>query len=117
MGNNLNENIEGRYVVLLPSYFKSRTLAEDIRERVFLAEGGFGCTSNSMGNAVFGQFAVDGEETRVEGYELERFATDQEIDLAFAERQKRQERFDVQGIPMSIPSDAPVLSKQVWERV
>jgi hypothetical protein len=89
MANNLNEDIEGKHVILMESWFKDPAVAADVRERVFLAEGGFGCSPHTMGNAVTGQFIVEGPETyRVEGYHIERFATDIEIAAAVDKRER-----------------------------
>jgi hypothetical protein len=38
--------------------------------QLFLARGGFGCDPNKMGNAVFGTFLEDGEECRMERYQI-----------------------------------------------
>lgn len=98
MGNNVSENIEGRYVLLQPRWFKASLIAHvnaHPEERVFKAVGGFGCSPDTMGNAVFGEFVVDGEKCRVEGYDLmPRFATDEEVEAAFQERRRR-------GVPWS----------------
>lgn len=90
MGNNLNEDITGRFVLLAKGWFRDLDQAEDVRERVFLAQGGFGCKPWTMGNAVFGEFVVDGERVRVEGYDLDtRFATREEVEAAMEERDRR----------------------------
>lgn len=90
MGNNLNAPLEGRFVLLREDWFKDQVMAADGRERVFLASGGFGCSPHTMGNAVYGEFVVDGEECRVEGYNLdERFATEDEVQAALVERVRR----------------------------
>lgn len=77
MANALNENLEGRYVVLVekalaPAY-------RDIQNRIYKVEGGFGAMSFTAGTAIFGQTPVDGEKFRIEGSEIERFATDEEV--------------------------------------
>lgn len=93
MGNNLDENIEGRYVLLQPRWFKAALVPHvnaHPEEQVFKAIGGFGCSAHTMGNAVFGEFVVDGEKCRVEGYNLmARFATPEEVEVAFQERRRR----------------------------
>lgn len=79
MANALNEDITGRYVIL-----SEESLAEeyrDIKFRVFHATGGFGCVPYTAGQAVHGSTPIDGEKFRVEGFEIERFATDEEIAL------------------------------------
>ena len=93
MGNNLNENIEGRYVLLQPRWFKASLIPhvnEHPEERVVKALGGFGCGASTMGNAVFVEFVVDGEKCRVEGYDLmPRFPSEEEVVVAFQERRRR----------------------------
>lgn len=89
MANNLGVDITGRFVVLREAWFKSAVMAADVRERVFRAEGGFGCSAFTMGTAVSGEFLVDGERTRIEGYDIERFATPAEVGAARAERARR----------------------------
>ena len=75
MGNNLNIDLKGKWIVLEKTYFKDGIKAED---NLFFCESGFGTSSQTMGNAVFGKFQ-DGEECRIEGYEIERLATVEEI--------------------------------------
>ena len=92
MTNSLNQNLEGKYVVLKRSYYKG----DDPIERVFLCEGGFGCKSYTMGSAVSGMFIIDRERARVEGYEVERLATPEEVDIAktkFFEKNPQLELF------------------------
>lgn len=79
MANNLKEDITGRYVVLKESSVSPRYRA--IEERVFLAKDGFGCVPYTRGTAVMGVTPIDGAEFRMEGYDIERFATDEEIAL------------------------------------
>lgn len=76
MGNSLRENIQNRYVILKKKHYKGE---KDI-ERMFYCEGGFGCSKNTMGTAVFGHFIIDGETCRVDGTSIKRFATDKEIE-------------------------------------
>ena len=78
MANSLGENIEKRYVVLKRKYYKGN----DPTDRVFFCEGGFGCRADTIGSAVVGTFVFDGEHIRAEGYEIERFATYEEIEQA-----------------------------------
>lgn len=82
MGNALNEDITGRHVVLREDSLKSEYA--DITWRVFHAQGGFGCSPDTAGNAMFGTFVRDGEEVRMQGYHVERFATDAEVEAARA---------------------------------
>lgn len=94
MGNNVGQDITGKFVLLHEDWFRE-SLQEHIKEhpeeRVFLALGGFGCSPDTMGNAVFGMFVVDGEECRVEGYNLDnRLATKAEVEAALEARDKRR---------------------------
>jgi hypothetical protein len=73
MANNLNRDLEGKYVVL-NSNFKG----DDIH-KVFLCKDGFGVYSSTIGKAIIGEFVYDGEKCRVEGYDVERLATDEEV--------------------------------------
>lgn len=79
MANALNEDIEGRYVVLAEGAMAPQYRA--IEHRVFFAKGGFGCVPYTRGTAVVGVTPIDGAKFRVEGYDIERFATDEEIAL------------------------------------
>ena len=80
MSNNLNEDITNRYVIVKEETFKAEY--RDLKWRVFHARGGFGCQPYTAGSAVFGSCVHDGEEFRIEGYHIERFATDDEVALA-----------------------------------
>jgi hypothetical protein len=77
VANALNENLTGRYVILNGRTFKPDY--QDIKHRVFLVEEGFGAVSYTSGTAIFGTTPVDGESFRAEGFDVERFATDEEI--------------------------------------
>jgi hypothetical protein len=79
MSNALNEDITGRYVVLAEGAMATPYRA--IEHRVFLAKDGFGCVPYTRGTAVMGVTPIDGSKFRMEGYEIERFATDEEIAL------------------------------------
>lgn len=91
MGNNLNADITDRFVLLKWTWFKPGIpQAKDEREWVFFAQGGFGCSPHTMGNAVIGEFVVDGEECRVEGYHLQNeFATAEQVQAALDARAER----------------------------
>jgi hypothetical protein len=80
MANSLNENLDGRFVIL-----KEESLAEDYRAieyRVFKVTGGFGASAGTLGSALFGESPFDGEKWRADSFDVERFATDAEIALA-----------------------------------
>ncbi len=58
------ENNEGLVAII-----KLKTLSEEYRKpeyQLFRLTGGFGCTPTSSGNACYGYFCKDGEETRWE---------------------------------------------------
>ena len=80
MGNKLNIELASRYIIL-QSGGRQGYKGNDI-ERVFYCESGFGCSSATSGNAIYGKFVFDGEECRIEGYEIERLATDKEVNQA-----------------------------------
>lgn len=106
MGNNLNKDITGRFVLVRSSGFKDPAQGSNTDERVFLAKGGFGCKPHTMGTAVFGEFVADGEQCRVEGYDLDvRLASRDEVDSAVAERMRRQ-----------VPGNPDLLLAQVQTR-
>ena len=98
MANSLGEDLEGKYVVLKRSYYKG----DDPIERVFHCEGGFGCKSYTMGSAVVGTFVFDGEHVRAEGYEIERFATSEEVDIAKTKLEKSKKKLADQNIGAGI---------------
>lgn len=79
MSNALGEDITGRYVVLEKETFSPQY--QDIQFRVFHATGGFGCSPTTAGTAVIGETPIDGEKFRIDGHDIERFATDEEIAL------------------------------------
>lgn len=71
--NNLRRDIEpGEIVVLDPTEYDG-----PIEKRLFVCSGGFGMRNVTSGRAIFGKFMVSGKEARVEGYELDRVATEE----------------------------------------
>jgi hypothetical protein len=86
MGNNLNIDLTGQYVILNEDFTGSPI------QRVFRCDSGFGCSSYTMGNAVFGEFVFDGEKCRVEGFQIERLATAEEVKEANKIRAEGQEK-------------------------
>lgn len=70
-------DLEGKVVIMSKKFYKGQTE----EERKFLCLGGFGCKADCMGNAVFGKFLIDGEECRVERYEIEKLSPDQTINI------------------------------------
>lgn len=77
MANSLGIDLEGKTLVLKASYLKPEY--REIGHRLFLARGGFGCSPDTIGNAVFGTSLCDGEEWRAEGFMFERVATDDDL--------------------------------------
>ena len=77
MGNALNTDLTDRYVIIREERFDPKY--RDIANRVFLVTGGFGASSFTSGTALYGTTPVDGEKFRMEGHDVERYATDEEI--------------------------------------
>lgn len=77
MANRLNADLTGKVVVLDPKYLSSQYQA--LKWRLFRAEGGFGCSPETEGKAVFGTFLADGEEARMEGFMIQRFAVEDDM--------------------------------------
>jgi hypothetical protein len=75
--NSLNLDLAGKTVVLSEKFYDGDTIG-----RVFLCKGGFGCQVFLLGKAIGGEFIADGETCRVEGNEVERLATQEEIEEA-----------------------------------
>jgi hypothetical protein len=69
MANSLNLELTGKRVILSGSRYRGNK-----EERMFLCESGFGCHSFTSGRAIYGKFVKDGEECRVDGYEIEGLA-------------------------------------------
>lgn len=46
-------------------------LKPEVTDRRFLCEGGFGCHPQTNGTSVYGKWLSDGEEDRINGYEIE----------------------------------------------
>lgn len=64
-------DITNTFATIASSWFADPKFAADKSQRIVLATGGFGCSPEANGNAVFVEFAIDGEKGRVEGYHLE----------------------------------------------
>jgi len=82
MANNLNLDLHGKVVILTKE-------AYSIPDRRFLCLNGFGCASYTSGHAVSGVFLCDGEQCRVEGYEVEALCDSQEVPEQYRERQAK----------------------------
>lgn len=75
MGNTLNENLTDQVVI-----FKQEALRVPATEHPFRVTGGFGALPFTRGSALLGTFLSDGEKTRMDGWDVERLATQEEID-------------------------------------
>jgi hypothetical protein len=73
-------DLKGKHVVIKADVL--RPDYRDIGNRIFLAKGGFGCSPTARGTAVFGTFVKDGNDDRMERYDIERLATDEEVQIA-----------------------------------
>ncbi len=82
MGNSLSIELSGKYVVLRESSFNEEDDFSNPAKRVFLCGGGFGTSPLTQGTALQGQFVYDGENVRWHGYDVERLATDEEVEQA-----------------------------------
>jgi hypothetical protein len=77
VSNSLRADLTGKVVVLKAENFKPAY--QDVRSRLFRVDGGFGASSFTRGTALIGEFLADGEKTRMDGHDIERLATDEEI--------------------------------------
>jgi len=75
--NSLGIDITGKTVVIKASYMKPEF--QDVAYRLMLVSGGFGALPDTMGNAVIGTFLHSGLSERVEGFMVEREATDDDL--------------------------------------
>ena len=83
MANSLRMDLTGLVVI-----FRQEHMTVPNLEHPFRVSGGFGAKEYTAGRALFGDFLSDGEHARMEGYMVERLATDEEIDAALARRLK-----------------------------
>lgn len=89
MANALNEDLTGRVVIIGAQYMKPEFDRPELR--AFRVENGFGAVPYTQGNAITGEFLFDGERCRMEGWMVERFATEGEIAAAETVRESYQE--------------------------
>jgi hypothetical protein len=92
MANNLNENIEGKYIIIEKESLKPEF--HSIVERVFFVKGGFGAHAVTMGGKIGGYYVCDGESkyASTRGHFVERYATNEEIEMAKNEFKKRHKQ-------------------------
>lgn len=96
MGNSIGENVKGKHVVL-----SEKCMGKDEPEehRVFLARDGFGCHPDTIGKAVFTTQIATGLDLRVSGYDLDRFATEEEVQAALDWKEENPPReFDLDDV-------------------
>lgn len=68
--NSLNRDlIKGEEVIVRADVLKPEYVAQMCR--VFIVESGFGMSHTTRGTAVWGKYKFDGEECRIEGYEID----------------------------------------------
>lgn len=84
-----DQDLTNRYVLINTQVLAPRY--QSLNYRLFLCEGGFGCKPFLKGTAILGVHPFDGEEVRWERYQVERFATQEEIDLVLSGKEKTEE--------------------------
>ena len=86
MANHLGEDLTDRVVIIDAKHLVSEL--DSPERRAFRVNNGFGAKSHTYGSAIIGEFLFDGKRCRMEGWMVERFATDDEIkdSEAMAER-------------------------------
>lgn len=77
MANNLNEDLTNHVVIIKAEDLKPSLDRPELR--AFRVLDGFGANSFTMGTALLGEFLFDGDKCRLEGWMVERFATEDEI--------------------------------------
>lgn len=83
MANALNKDLTGRVVIIRAQEMKPEYAEPHLR--AFRVDDGFGAKPYTAGQALLGEFLADGEQCRLEGWRVERFATDEEIEAAAKE--------------------------------
>lgn len=74
--NSLNTDITDKLLLVREGAHSAQY--RDEKYRVFRAEAGFGCKPYTIGGAVFGTNALDGERSRYDGSNFERILTEDE---------------------------------------
>lgn len=77
MANSLNTDLDGRTVVLLATHLRPEF--RDLRNRLFNVSGGFGASPAARGTGLFGTFLADGAPGRMDGYDVDRIATEDDL--------------------------------------
>lgn len=79
MANALQEDVTGRVVVLKQERLKEEFTATELP---FRCEHGFGCFPHTSGSHISGEWLSDGERGSIRGYDIDRYATEDEITAA-----------------------------------
>jgi hypothetical protein len=77
MANSLDIDLTDKVVIFRQNYLKVPA-----NEHPFLVTAGFGASPDTTGTALGGEFLSDGEVCRMEGYMVERLATETEVAAA-----------------------------------
>jgi hypothetical protein len=94
VANALNINLKGKTVIFKQDHLQNKYVAA---EHPYLVADGFGASPAASGHALMGEWIADGERDRMEGYAVERLATDEEIAAA---QQKRSQRDTDRAVAM-----------------
>jgi hypothetical protein len=86
MANRLDIDLMGKAVLIQAHLLKPEF--DPAARRVFLVTGGFGAKPQARGTALYGTFVADGEHCRMEGWQVDRLATFDEIVEAKALRDR-----------------------------
>lgn len=89
MANSLNMELHDKVVVISKKFLKPAFHA--FESRLFHVKAGFGASSFTMGTALQGTFLKDNEDTRLEGFMVERLATVEEIERVKGLRNGKKE--------------------------
>ena len=81
MSNALQQELKGKTVIFRQEDMAPGVVAED---HPFHCEDGFGCSPHTSGRAIIGYFVEDGEKGRIDGWMVDRIATEDEIEAAKA---------------------------------
>src|SRR6266496_5099980 len=83
MANSLGIDLRGRVVILKESAMDPEY--KELKWRRFHVVGGFGASATNAGTTLIGIFLEDEETKLMKGYDVERLATDQEMEEWAAE--------------------------------
>lgn len=106
--NMVEVELANKHVVLSPKFYKEPF--------IFLCKGGFGCSPTSIGNCVVGTFIKDGEEARVERWQIYRLATEEEIKNKNISLESLEEMYLEETLKCNIMSKRIRLLKNISEK-